>query len=89
MQYETFITYWSYYTLLCEAQLECCGEGAPPDGCLQYYASSQGSFASFNFLPNGSSQYLVSFHALPHSLLILHHNNNQQYTADVNKTKTM
>ncbi|XP_045106540.1 uncharacterized protein LOC123501651 isoform X1 [Portunus trituberculatus] len=39
-------------------QVECCGEGTPPDGCLQYYASSHGSFASFNYLPNGSSQYL-------------------------------
>ncbi|XP_050729200.1 uncharacterized protein LOC127004942 isoform X2 [Eriocheir sinensis] len=39
-------------------QVECGGERAPPDGCLQYYTSPQGFFASFNYLPTGASQYL-------------------------------
>ena len=41
-------------------QVACGNVIAPPDGCLQYYPSPQGSFATFNYLPNGSSQYLVS-----------------------------
>lgn len=40
------------------SQIECTSPYRPPANCLQYYTGTQGTFSSFNYLPNTDSQYL-------------------------------
>lgn len=39
-------------------QIECNSPYRPPNNCLQYFTGSQGTFSSFNYVPNLPSQYL-------------------------------
>ncbi|XP_063611876.1 uncharacterized protein LOC134785456 [Penaeus indicus] len=40
-------------------QIECSSPYRPPSNCLQYFTGSQGTFSSFNYVPNLPSQYLT------------------------------